>query len=57
MFGVNADGWLAVHHVAHQELIERAQLAAQRPVREPVGKPAQAPAPVAPVLSTAPVCC
>jgi hypothetical protein len=54
MFGVNADGWLAVHHVAHRELVDRAERAAHRPAREPVAKPA----PAAPVIaSTAPVCC
>ena len=54
MFGVNADGWLAVHHVAHRELITRAERAARRPAREQVLKPAPA-API--VVATAPVCC
>ena len=54
MYGVNADGWLVAHKVAHRELMERAERAARAPAREEVGTPAPA-APV--VVSTAPVCC
>ena len=56
MYGMNADGWLAVHRVEHRELIEKAAREARRPAREaPARKPAVAAAPVA--VSTAPVCC
>jgi hypothetical protein len=54
MFGVNADGWLAVHHVAHRELMDSAERGAPRRPRDEVRKPAPA-APL--VVSTAPVCC
>jgi hypothetical protein len=58
MHGVNADGWLAAHHVAHRELIERADRAARRPVANPAKRavPAVAGSVPAPAGSV-PVCC
>jgi hypothetical protein len=54
MYGINADGWLAAHHVAHRELIERAERAA-RPLPEAQRRTTAATAPV--VVAPAPVCC
>ncbi len=55
MNGINADGWLAVHHVEHRELIEKAKSAARHAAldegRTPVPVGAAVP------VSAAPACC
>ncbi|MFC0680283.1 hypothetical protein ACFFGH_20810 [Lysobacter korlensis] len=56
MYGMNADGWLAVHHVEHRELLEKAERTARRrPAR--AERPAPSPVAAAVPVSTAPVCC
>ena len=54
MYGINPDGWLAVHSAEHRELIERAARAARRQPREQ-RQTAAVSTPV--VVAPAPVCC
>jgi hypothetical protein len=58
MYGIDADGWLAVHHVEHRELMERAERAGLRAALRPaIVRPVPAvPTPIVPA-SAAPVCC
>lgn len=54
MYGINAGGWLAVHHAEHRELIERAARAARRRPRE---RRQTAPVSASVLVAPAPVCC
>ena len=55
MYGVNADGWLAVHRIQHRELIRNAERAAARRPDERT----RTPEPVAPAIPVpvAAACC
>lgn len=55
MYGMNADGWLAAHHVAHRELMEKAERSARRTARGARRPKTQAAG--TPVVSAVPVCC
>lgn len=53
---MNPDGWLAVHHIEHRELVLKAERAARRPAATNAAQAAPVAAPAV-VATAAPVCC